>query len=85
MSSKNLRSKVDNAIDSAFREKLKAAVSSKFGIEIETHYDVFAMRLVSRRVDGKDFSNSELDYVEAFESGYIAAWNAASAALEVKP
>lgn len=81
----NFRSKVDNAIDLAFRGELKDAVSSKFGVEIETYYDVFAMRLVSRRVDGKDFSESEVAYVEAFESGYIAAWNVVSAALEREP
>lgn len=71
------RRKVNNAIDYAFRDQLKTAVSRKFGIEIETTYNIIALRLVSRRSDGTDFTEEELAYIQAFEAGYMAAWDVA--------
>lgn len=76
--------KLARSLNDEYREKLKAAVKEKYGIEITTSMAGFFSdnpRLVSHRDDGKDFTREQADYVLAFEAGYVAAMNQVTVAI----
>jgi hypothetical protein len=62
--------KCANMLNEAFRTKLPAAFHAKFGAELETSFNLFSMSLVSRRVDGADFTPEQYAWVEAYSDGF---------------
>lgn len=60
-------------LDEKFREELAKNMLEKFGIEVNTRFNFFAMELVTVRVDGVDFTQEQKSYAEGFESGYLSA------------
>ena len=71
---KALRKKLRDHINNGFTDCLKAAFVEQFpGIEIESDYNIFAMALVSRRVDEQDFTPEQALFVRGYETGYMAA------------
>lgn len=71
---KDVRKKVYDHINSGFTDALKAAFINQFpGVEIESSFNIFAMAMVSNRVDEQDFTPEQALFIRAFEAGYTAA------------
>lgn len=70
---KDLRKKIREHINLGFTDALAAAFRGKFELELESSYNIFAMALVSRRVDEKDFTPEQAAFVSAYEAGYTDA------------
>lgn len=71
---KDLRKKVRKHINDGFTDALKAAFEEQFtDVEIESTYNIFAMALVSTRVDEQDFTPEQALFVKGYEAGYMAA------------
>lgn len=68
-----------------FTEALTQAVYVKFGLEIDGAFDVVAQKVAYRPLTpGRlRFKKEELDFIAAFEEGYIAAAERAHAPLKV--
>lgn len=65
--------KLARKLNDTFRDHLGEAFKNKFhGVEIETSFNLTA-GMVSRRLDEKDFTHEELDFIHAYEEGYAAA------------
>ncbi len=60
-------------VNDSFTEKLKGAFAAKFNRQLETSYNIFAMRLISEPADGEPFTQEQKDFVEAFDGGYTEA------------
>lgn len=60
-------------LNELFRESLKLAVKERFDIEIETTYALLADRLITTRIDEKDFTQEEMDFLKAYSAGYEKA------------
>jgi hypothetical protein len=68
-----LRTKLEkcaNTLNDAFSTKLPAAFLAKFGLELETGFNLFSMSLISRRIDGQDFTPEQHAFVSAYSDGY---------------
>ena len=65
--------KINRALDEGFSDALAVAFLAQFGIPVETEWNIFAMRKVTTRIDGKDFLPEQHGWIGAFESGYLAA------------
>ncbi len=61
------------ALNDSFSDDLAAAFLQKFGVEIETMADLFSSGKVSLRKDGSEFSQEQMDFIAAFELGYLKA------------
>jgi hypothetical protein len=60
-----------STLNEEFRDHLADAMREKFdGLEVETTANIFAMRLVTRRVDGEDFTPEQIAWLEAWSEGY---------------
>ena len=81
-----MRTKIEKlhmAVNDAFRDKLNAAFNEKFNIEIETSFDLLgAMRLVTKRADGKKLTKQQYLWVSAYSDGYAEA---TGQIVEVRP
>jgi hypothetical protein len=62
-------------INAEFRNKLKARVRDKFGIEVKTEWNFISGALVTSRENEKDFTRKQLDFIEAYSDGYEDAMN----------
>lgn len=60
-------------VNDAFAERLKAAFAEKFKRELDTHFNIFAMALISQPADGEPFTQEQKDWVAAFDAGYSDA------------
>lgn len=60
-------------VNDQFPEKLKAAFKGKFGRELETNYNIFAMALISQPADGQPFTPEQKAWTDAFDAGYCEA------------
>jgi hypothetical protein len=70
--------KLIRAVNDAFAEELRQAVTKKFqGLRVTTTLNLFAMALSTTRVDGKQFTEEQAAFIAAFEDGYVAALNKA--------
>ena len=67
--------KLKRKLNDNFKVCLKDAVKAKFDIEIETGFNIFSMNLVTVRVDGNSFTPEQMEYLKAYEAGYLAAMN----------
>jgi hypothetical protein len=67
--------KLHNRLNENFRVLVNEAVKEKFGIEIETNFNIFTMDLMTTRVDEEDFTQEQIDFLKAYEAGYLAAMN----------
>lgn len=66
--------KMANVLHDEFREHLAAAMAAKFdGLEVETHANIWQMRLVTTRADGEDFTPEQMTWMEAWSEGYSKA------------
>jgi hypothetical protein len=62
-------------INAKFRDKLRAKIKEKFGIDIKTEWNFISGALVTSRKNGKDFTRTQLDFIEAYSDGYEDAMN----------
>ena len=60
-------------VNDEFAARLTAAFAAKFGRVLETHYNIFAMALISQPADGKPFTKEQKAWVGAYDAGYCAA------------
>ena len=65
--------KMAKALHEEFRNDLSHIMRSKFNIGIETTWDIISGQVISRRVDGKDFTKAQTLFMETYESGYLHA------------
>jgi len=65
--------KIARLVNDSFSDKLKEAILEKFGMAIETSYNFLSGDHITTRVDGKDFTQEEMDFLRAYEDGYVAA------------
>lgn len=72
MAKKKLQIMADE-LNAEFRNDLPVAFLGRYGIEIETAYNLFAGKLQTNRVDGEDFTPEQKLFIEAFEYGYLKA------------
>lgn len=73
------RTKYDRVLDAlrdSFASSLATTFEKAFGVKIETHLDIFSLRMVSQRADGQDFDQRMRMFIEGFE----CAWNEATGA-----
>jgi hypothetical protein len=70
-----------STLNDDFRDHLAEAMRGKFdGLEVETTANIFAMRLVTRRVDGEDFTPEQHAWLAAWSDGYGKALSVVRAA-----
>lgn len=75
-----------DGINDAFSDRLGKAFSERFGREIKTMWNVFAMHLESYPKDGDDFTPEQHAWVTAYSAGYADATECAEAiATQDKP
>lgn len=60
-------------LNDEFRSDLKRKMKEEFDIEIMSEWNWGIDRLVSTRVDGKDFTVKEIEYMKAYQDGYADA------------
>ena len=66
--------KMARRLNDDFREILVEEMREACGIEVENYFDIFgAMRLVTTRTDGEDFTPEQLAHLKAFSDGYCKA------------
>lgn len=69
--------KIFNKGNEHFRTAMPAFAKRKLGIDIETTFNIWSMNLVSHKIDGTDFTKKQLAQMNAFEEGYLEAWQMA--------
>lgn len=53
-----------------FREQMREAFARRFNVLIETEYNILAMRLITTRADGQDFTPEQHAWIAGYEAGY---------------
>lgn len=70
--------RVNKTLNGEFRECLKAYMLTRFAVEIETRWDLFSDRIISTRADEEPFTPEQMEHMQIFEAGYMAAWGVVS-------
>lgn len=66
--------KLSDKLNEEFRVRLTDEVAERFGIEVEHRFDFFGSgRLVTTRVDGKEFTPEQHAFIGAYSEGFAAA------------
>jgi hypothetical protein len=65
--------KIRRKVNDGFTDSLKAEFKEKFKIEIESKFNIFAMQVVSSRIDEADFTPEQYEWIAAYEKGYLKA------------
>ena len=65
--------KIARQVNDSFSEKLRIAVAKEFGINTKTHFAFLEISHTTTRADGEDFTQEQMDFLKAFEAGYLAA------------
>ena len=58
-----------------FRDELPKAVKDKYGVEVETYYNLFSMTLVTRTTNCSDLTPKQRIFIDAYSAGYNKAMN----------
>jgi hypothetical protein len=67
--------KLAKKINESYRDLLAAKFKEKFGLDIVTSFNLGTMSLVSQRMDRRNFTRAQKEFIWTFEAGYIAAMN----------
>ena len=63
--------KLARTLNDDFRDHLSDVMREKFDIEVESSFDFLgSMRLITTRVDGKEFTPEQDSWLEAWSEGY---------------
>lgn len=65
--------KIARELNDEYRNDLKDILMEKFEIEIETGFNFLSGTIYSKRIDGQDFTKEQMDFIKAYEEGYLAA------------
>ena len=65
--------KLAKKLNEDFRDILAAEFAEEFDVELESWWNIVKNRMISSRKDGKAFTRKQLDYIQAFESGFTRA------------
>lgn len=65
--------KILTELNAEYRNDLKLDFEKKFRVEITTGFSLFADSIYSSRLDKKDFTQEQKDYILAYEAGFVAA------------
>jgi hypothetical protein len=65
--------KMARELNDEFRTDLKAVMAEKFDVEIETGFNFLSGTIYSVTVSGEPFTQEQLDFIKAYEEGYLAA------------
>jgi len=64
--------KIHRHINDTFRDHLKNAMAEE-GVKIESEWNFFIDRLVTRTVDGKDMMPEQMQFLKGYSKGYLSA------------
>ena len=67
------RTSAYNILNDGFSQTLEKAFKEKFSLEVETNFNILAMRKITVRIDKEPFTPAQHEWVGAFEAGYLAA------------
>lgn len=70
-----LTEKLGKKLNDSFTDKLTAAFMARFNVALESHFDIFSMRLISVRHDEQPLTQEQHDFIKAYEAGYLDAMN----------
>jgi len=56
-----------------FRKIIAAEMLERYGVKIETDYNLLSGNVVSTRLDGKGFTGEQIKWLRTFEEGFCAA------------
>ena len=63
-----------NELNERFREDVVEVMAEEFnGLEVHSYWNIMAMRLVTERIDGKEFTRKQHDFLRAYSEGYSRA------------
>ena len=62
--------KMARELNGRFTDELDAAFQVKFGVTLETTWNIFSMQLVSLREDGEDMTPEQHAFVTGYSQGY---------------
>lgn len=65
--------KIADHLNDVFAKSCDAAFKEKFGVEIETTWNIFTLTLVSTRRDEKPMTRKQHAWVGGYGDGYSAA------------
>mgnify|MGYP001598132268 CR=1 FL=1 len=66
--------RMHNRLNDDFPKVLAKAFWDKFDTPIETTFDIFGtMRMISRRMDGEEFTPDQFAWIEYYSQGYSDA------------
>ena len=65
--------KVAKHLNEVYPERFALAFGARFDVAVSSSFNIFAMSLVSRRNDGKDFTAEQKAWSEAFSAGFADA------------
>jgi hypothetical protein len=72
--------KMYNELAESFKQELHAAFQAKYGVALETEFNIFSMQLISKLPDGQDFTPEQ----HAFVGGYSEGYNKAMALVMIR-
>lgn len=68
---RSVKEKIGRHLDEAFRECLDAAFRERWGVEVETAFDLLgSFRYVTLRKDGEDFTPEQHAWIGAYTEGW---------------
>lgn len=67
-----IRERIASEAREAFTGKLKAAFEAKFNVTINSRWAIMSERLVTERIDGKDFTPEQICFIGGFEAAWLA-------------
>lgn len=62
-------------LNDSFSDELHRDFKKKFSIEIETHFNLMCLNMITKRVDEEDFTVEQKEFISAYETGYMSAMN----------
>ena len=65
--------KMHNELANSFKQELHAAFQEKYGVALETEFNIFSMQLISTLPDGKDFTPEQHAFIGGYSQGFHRA------------
>ena len=65
--------KLVNRLNEDFRTIIAAKMLERYGVQIETTYNLLSGNVVSTRLDEREFTDGQVEWLRAFEDGFTTA------------
>lgn len=70
---KTVRQKLAAMLNEAYRAEFVKAMKDRYNLDVTCEYNIFQMRLISNRVDGKRFTTAQHTFAEGYSEGFAKA------------